>query len=139
MKESYEGSRLVSTRSGSAVELSRLLAGGAKQKNPARTVDALKTRTSVISPTLADYPIKGLQQHPVKDALSSDISKYLKFHIQVPNLGSFISWLFPATAEAVRGGGGLERKEGSVVVPTEPVLLSLEVCGGDGGGLKVLS
>ncbi|BBG96928.1 Histidine kinase-, DNA gyrase B-, and HSP90-like ATPase family protein, partial [Prunus dulcis] len=33
MKESYEGSRLMSTRSGSAAELSRLLAGGAKQKN----------------------------------------------------------------------------------------------------------
>ncbi|KAI5326750.1 hypothetical protein L3X38_035824 [Prunus dulcis] len=40
---------------------------------------------------------------------------------------------------ADRGGGGLERKEGSVVVPTEPVPLSLEVCGGDGGDVKVLS
>ncbi|KAI5351720.1 hypothetical protein L3X38_004611 [Prunus dulcis] len=49
---------------------------------------------------------------------------------------SFISWLFPATAVAIRGGGGLERKEGSVVVPTELVPLSLEVCGGDGGGVK---
>ncbi|KAI5345182.1 hypothetical protein L3X38_013061 [Prunus dulcis] len=79
-KESYEGSRLGSARSGSAAELSQLLAGGgAKQKIPARTVDNLKTRTSVISPTRADYPIKGLQQHPVKDAPGSDSSKYLKY------------------------------------------------------------
>ncbi|KAI5353396.1 hypothetical protein L3X38_006289 [Prunus dulcis] len=103
-KESYEGSRLGSARSGSAAELSQLLAGGAKQKivsgqksiqfsvnqrnepsnwgtnsQPARTVDNLKTRTSVISPTRADYPIKGLQQHPVKDAPGSDSSKYLKY------------------------------------------------------------
>ncbi|KAI5335878.1 hypothetical protein L3X38_026012 [Prunus dulcis] len=28
---------------------------------------------------LGDYPIKGLLQHPVKDALGSDISEYLKF------------------------------------------------------------
>ncbi|KAI5343196.1 hypothetical protein L3X38_011072 [Prunus dulcis] len=42
------------------------------------------------------------------------------------------------TEAADRGGGGLERKEGSVVVPTEPVPLSLEVCGGDRGGVKVL-
>ncbi|KAI5315569.1 hypothetical protein L3X38_044745 [Prunus dulcis] len=34
---------------------------------------------SVTSPTRADYPIKGLQQHPVKDALGFDNSKYLKF------------------------------------------------------------
>ncbi|KAI5316430.1 hypothetical protein L3X38_036137 [Prunus dulcis] len=33
MKESYESSRLVSTRSDLAAELSQLLAGGAKQKN----------------------------------------------------------------------------------------------------------
>ena len=46
---------------------------------PARTVDSLKTRKSVTSPTRADYPIKGLQQHPVKDASGSDNSKYLKF------------------------------------------------------------
>ncbi|KAI5351618.1 hypothetical protein L3X38_004509 [Prunus dulcis] len=115
---------------------------------------------------LADYPIKGLQQNPIKDAPGSDISKYLKspypssksgeihrvvlialqtdilysplstISSQQPN---FISWLFPATAAADRGGGGLEWKEGSVVVPTEPVPLSLEVCGGDGGGVKVLS
>ncbi|KAI5332212.1 hypothetical protein L3X38_022341 [Prunus dulcis] len=31
------------------------------------------------SPTRADYPIKGLQQHPVKDAPGSDSSKYLKY------------------------------------------------------------
>ncbi|KAI5342771.1 hypothetical protein L3X38_010647 [Prunus dulcis] len=90
-KESYEGSRLGSARSGSAAELSQLLAGGRKTENwneppnwgtnsqPARTVDNLKTRTSVISPTRADYPIKGLQQHPVKDAPGSDSSKYLKY------------------------------------------------------------
>ena len=45
---------------------------------PERTVDNLKTRTSVNSPTRADYPIKGLQQHPVKDAPGPDNSKYLK-------------------------------------------------------------
>ncbi|KAI5318016.1 hypothetical protein L3X38_037724 [Prunus dulcis] len=90
-KESYEGSSLGSARSGSAAELSQLLAGGRKTENwnepsnwgtnsqPARTVDNLKTRTSVISPTRADYPIKGLQQHPVKDAPGSDNSKYLKY------------------------------------------------------------
>ncbi|KAI5332532.1 hypothetical protein L3X38_022661 [Prunus dulcis] len=90
-KESYEDSRLGSARSGSAAELSQLLAGGRKTENwnepsnwgtnsqPARTVDNLKTRTSVISPTRADYPIKGLQQHPVKDAPGSDSSKYLKY------------------------------------------------------------
>ncbi|KAI5328127.1 hypothetical protein L3X38_027523 [Prunus dulcis] len=78
-KVSYEGSRLGSAPSGCAAELSQLLAGGAKQKIPARTVDNLKTRTSVISPTRADYPIKGLQQHPVKDAPGSDSSKYLKY------------------------------------------------------------
>lgn len=44
----------------------------------ARTVNNLKTRTYVISPTRADYPIKGLQQHPIKDAPGSDNSKYLK-------------------------------------------------------------
>ncbi|KAI5337049.1 hypothetical protein L3X38_016318 [Prunus dulcis] len=90
-KESYEGSRLGSARSGSAAKLSQLLAGGRETENwnepsnwgtnsqPARTVDNLKTRTSVISPTRADYPIKGLQQHPVKDAPGSDSSKYLKY------------------------------------------------------------
>ncbi|KAI5313990.1 hypothetical protein L3X38_043166 [Prunus dulcis] len=49
---------------------------------------------------------------------------------------SFILWLFSATAAADQGCGGLERKEGSVVVPTELVPLSLEVCSGDGGGVK---
>ncbi|KAI5320768.1 hypothetical protein L3X38_040476 [Prunus dulcis] len=90
-KESYEGSRLGSARSGCVAELSQLLAGGRKTENwnepsnwgtnsqPARTVDNLKTRTSVISPTRADYPIKDLQQHPVKDVPGSDSSKYLKY------------------------------------------------------------
>ncbi|KAI5334281.1 hypothetical protein L3X38_024414 [Prunus dulcis] len=45
----------------------------------ARTVETLKTRTPNTSPTRPDYPIKGLQQHFVKDGPSSDISKYLKF------------------------------------------------------------
>ncbi|CAL2253105.1 unnamed protein product [Prunus armeniaca] len=45
----------------------------------ARTAETLKDCTSVISPMRADYPIKGLQQHPVKDALGSDNFKYLKF------------------------------------------------------------
>ncbi|KAI5340226.1 hypothetical protein L3X38_019500 [Prunus dulcis] len=63
-KESYEGSRLGSARSGSAAELSQLLAGGAQNRK---------------FPTRADYPIKGLQQHPVKDAPGSDSSKYLKY------------------------------------------------------------
>ncbi|KAI5332443.1 hypothetical protein L3X38_022572 [Prunus dulcis] len=31
------------------------------------------------SPTRPDYPIKGIQQHPVKDVPGSDNSKYLKF------------------------------------------------------------
>ncbi|PQQ01349.1 hypothetical protein Pyn_17659 [Prunus yedoensis var. nudiflora] len=36
------------------------------------------------SPTCADYPIKGLQQHPVKDAPGSVISRpypYINFHV----------------------------------------------------------
>ncbi|KAI5335289.1 hypothetical protein L3X38_025422 [Prunus dulcis] len=102
MKESYEVSRLVSTRSGSAAELSQLLAEGRKTEKwnepsnwgtnsqPTRIADTLKTRTSVTSPTLADYPIKGLQQHPVKDAPGSDISKYIKFRNEVLNLGRYI-------------------------------------------------
>ncbi|BBH03701.1 Leucine-rich repeat protein kinase family protein, partial [Prunus dulcis] len=49
---------------------------------PARTIDTLKTRTSVTSPTRADYPIKGLQQHPVKDAPSIS-----SLRIQVPKQG----------------------------------------------------
>ncbi|KAI5336147.1 hypothetical protein L3X38_015413 [Prunus dulcis] len=62
-KESYEGSRLRSARSGSDAEFSQLLAGGAQNRK---------------FPTCADYPIKGLQQHPVKDAPGFDNSKYLK-------------------------------------------------------------
>ncbi|CAL8163129.1 unnamed protein product [Prunus armeniaca] len=46
---------------------------------PARTAETLKARTSVTSPTRTDYPIKGLQQHLVKDAPGSNKSKYLKF------------------------------------------------------------
>ncbi|CAL8989241.1 unnamed protein product [Prunus brigantina] len=46
---------------------------------PARTTETLKACTPESSPTRADYPIKGLQQHPVKDAPGSDNSKYLKF------------------------------------------------------------
>ncbi|CAL8175072.1 unnamed protein product [Prunus armeniaca] len=49
-----------------------------------------------------------------------------------------VSRRFPATTMADRGGGGLEQKEGNVVVPTGPVPLSLEVCGGDGGSAKLL-
>ncbi|CAL2255865.1 unnamed protein product [Prunus armeniaca] len=46
---------------------------------PARIAETLKARMPITSPTRTDYPIKGLQQHSVKDALGSDNSKYLKF------------------------------------------------------------
>ncbi|CAL8092072.1 unnamed protein product [Prunus armeniaca] len=46
---------------------------------PERTTETLKACTPITSLTRADYPIKGLQQHPVKDAPGSDNSKYLKF------------------------------------------------------------
>ncbi|CAL8083659.1 unnamed protein product [Prunus armeniaca] len=46
---------------------------------PARTTETLKARMPVTSPMRANYPIKGLQQHPVKDAPGFDNSKYLKF------------------------------------------------------------
>ncbi|KAI5324034.1 hypothetical protein L3X38_033107 [Prunus dulcis] len=49
------------------------------QSQQAHTVDSLKIHTSVTSPTCANYPIKCPQQHPVKDALGSNNSKYLKF------------------------------------------------------------
>ncbi|KAI5315706.1 hypothetical protein L3X38_044882 [Prunus dulcis] len=39
---------------------------------------------SVISPMHVDYPIKDLQQHPVKDAPGSDNSKYLKSPAHAP-------------------------------------------------------
>ncbi|CAL8163122.1 unnamed protein product [Prunus armeniaca] len=45
---------------------------GGTNSQPARTTETLKARTSVTSPTRADHPIKGLQQHPVKDAPVSE-------------------------------------------------------------------
>ncbi|CAL9021174.1 unnamed protein product, partial [Prunus brigantina] len=93
---------------------------------PARIAETLKTRTLVTSPTYADYLVKGPRtlakgvQVPTHSSISHINSK-------VPNLGR----QFPATTTADRGGGELERKKGSVVVPTGPVLLNLEVCGGD--------
>ncbi|KAI5313467.1 hypothetical protein L3X38_042643 [Prunus dulcis] len=53
MKKSYEGSRLVSTRSGSAAELSRLLAGAAKQKNMS---DLIRCRRAVTTRHSSEPP-----------------------------------------------------------------------------------
>ncbi|KAI5313666.1 hypothetical protein L3X38_042842 [Prunus dulcis] len=74
---------------------------------PARTVETLKARTSVTSPTCADYPIKGLQQHPVKDAPSSDNSKYLKF----PYLNS-------------KSGEEFNLESGCYITPVAPIKIS---------------